>query len=263
MRPRTSKQYIVILFAAVLAAVVVLFPSITSEAIYPLEKAGRFFKVRVKSRLIGCMRGAAASVENERLKREVAALSVLRGDLERLESENVRLRAALSYADATHGNWIPAPVLSYGGGAAAVKNVLRVGKGALDGIVKDAVVVVPDGLVGLVTSVSPHTAEITLITDSSIKVDCEVEIVGSAPARGVLAGGGDALLRIRHLRTLVEAPPRSRVQTSGRGGVFPRGIEVGVFNGVCNDTGSLLREGDVVPSVDYQSLEDVFIHCAK
>ena len=258
MRSKSSVNILVVALAAVLAAAAVLLPVFSAEAVYPVEKAARAFRVRVWPSVAGFFRGAAASVENERLKREVAALQVLRTDLRRLEKENARLRAALDYVDARHGEWVAAGVLSSGGAAAAMKNVLRIDKGANDGIARNAAVVTPAGLAGLVTAVTPHTAEVTLLTDESVKVDCEVESAGM-PARGVLCGGGEELLRLKYLRNAAEVPPRARVLTSGRGGIFPRGLEVGSFKGVRENASGLLQEGEVIPAVDYRSLEDVFI----
>ncbi|MBQ6914456.1 MAG: rod shape-determining protein MreC, partial [Kiritimatiellae bacterium] len=51
--------------------------------------------------------------------------------------------------------------------------------------------------------------------------------------------------------------------TSGRGGVFPRGIEVGTLLGVRRGEAGLALECEILPSVDYSTLEDVFIRCAK
>ena len=149
-----------------------------------------------------------------------------------------------------------------GVGAAAVGDRIRVDRGSIAGVTDGAVVVVPEGLVGRVTLVTPHTAEVTLVTDASVKVACEVETVGEK-LRGILSGGGEDLLVLRHLSEAIETPPRARVMTSGRGGVFPRGIEVGTMLGVKRGADGLSLEGEVLPSVDYSTLEDVFIRCAK
>ena len=233
------------------------------EAVYPVERAKRLFTTHVVSRAAGMFRGAAAAAENVRLRREVASLSVLRGDVERLEAENDRLRRALGYAERCHGEWLAAGVLSVGGAAAGAPNVFRVDKGSLAGVREGAVVVAPEGLVGRVTAVSPHTADVTRITDRSVKVSCMVESGASKNAVGILAGGSDDLLVLRHLTGEVDPPPRSRVVTSGLGGVFPKGIEVGVLLGIRTDADGLSREGDVQPSVDFPELEDVFIRRGK
>lgn len=263
MRARTTANYIVIALAAVLTAAVVLLPSVSSEAVYPIENARRTLIGRIGARIAGCFRGAAAAAENAKLKREVAALAILRGDVERLEAENARLRSALSYSSARRGEWLAAAVLSRGGSAAAVRDVIRVDKGLLDGVVRNSAVAVPEGLVGVVTAVSPHAAEVTLVTDPSVKVDCEVELPCGRPARGILSGSREDLLTLRYFRSAAEVPPRSRVLTSGRGGVFPRGIEIGTFNGIRTDADGLSDEGEVLPGVDYQTLEDVFIRREK
>ena len=217
---------------------------------------------RVCTRVVGLFRGAEAMAENARLRRDVASLALLRGDMERLEAENARLRGALDYVARDPGRWLAAGVLSSGGGAAGVGDRIRVDKGSLAGVADGAVVVVPEGLVGRVTAVTPHTAEVTLATDASVKVACEVE--GAAGGlRGVLCGGGEDLLVLKHVFGDAEPQPRSRVLTSGRGGVFPRGIVVGTILGVRRTEDGLSREGDVLPSVDYSALEDVFIRCEK
>jgi rod shape-determining protein MreC len=51
--------------------------------------------------------------------------------------------------------------------------------------------------------------------------------------------------------------------TSGLGGVFPKGLEIGTLLDVRRDEKGLAREGEVLPSVDFSMLEDVFIRREK
>ncbi|MBR3222473.1 MAG: rod shape-determining protein MreC [Kiritimatiellae bacterium] len=263
MKARTTGTFAILAVAVAGAGVLAFSRSACSEAVYPVERAKRLFSQRVVSRICGMFRGAEARAENMRLRREVASLSVLRGDIERLEAENERFRRVLNYASRKPGEWLAAGVLSSGGAAAGAPNVLRVDKGSLAGVREGAVVVAPEGLVGRVTAVSPHVAEITRITDRSIKVACAVETGEPGSLAGILSGGGDDLLVLRHMTGATEAPPRARVVTSGIGGVFPKGIEVGTLLGVRTDADGLSREGDVLPSVDFPALEDVFIRRGK
>ena len=262
MKTIQGGSYTAIALAAAITAVLVCWRSAAVEAVYPVERAKRTLAQRVWTRVTGFFRGAEARAENVRLRREVASLALLRGDVERLEAENARLRSALGYIAKDPGRWLAAGVLSTGGGAAGIGDRIRVDKGSLAGVADGAVVVVPEGLVGRVTSVTPHTSEITLVTDGSVKAACEVE-AGPDGLRGILSGGGEDMLVLRHLSGDVEAPPRARVLTSGRGGVFPRGIEVGTLLGVRRGESGLALEGEVLPSVDYSTLEDVFILCEK
>ena len=256
-----GKTGIIIAGAALGTLAVALFGvrGTAAEAVYPVENGRNWFARHVGTRLRGMFSRMDLAVENRRLKEENAAL--------RMELSSVLARRASHLASETGNqpfgtNWISAPVLSRSG-TAGVKGYLRVGKGSLAGVSEGAVVTVPEGLVGRVTEVTPHTAVVTLLADPSIKVACEIEVDGPSRASGILSGGGEDLLVLRHLRHAGEVPPRSRVLTSGRGGVFPPGLVVGTLLEVRKDAKGLSREGEVLPPVDYSTLEDVFIRREK
>ena len=252
MRPSGSRALTVCTLAVAGAFVFLAARLVAVEAAYPVEKAKRGFAEKVMSRLSGLFHAAEANAENVRLKREVAALALVRGENERLEEENDRLRSALGYARVHHGEWLAAPVLAESGGAVA-RGVIRVDRGSLDGVVEGAVAAAPEGLVGRVSSVTLHTSEITLITDPMVKVSCEIEEAGEMRLRGIIWGGDADRLELKYPVGAGKLPPRSRVITSGVGGVFPRGIEIGLY----------LGDGEVQPSVDFSRLDDVFIRREK
>lgn len=254
-----------VIAAAVFGVLAVAFFKATPvELAYPIERAKLTWAQKVAARWHGLWHGVSCSAENVRLKREVASLAMDRQEYAMLLEENLRLRKALGYANQDERGWIAAEVLSYGGGAAGAQKTIRVGKGSLAGVREDAVVAVADGLVGKVVSVTPHTSTVLLVTDPSLKVACLVQ--GETPVRGILSGGSDERLVLHHLKAGVAIAPRSKVLTSGLGGIFPSGIEVGTFiseeNGRDADgreAGGLEREGRVQPAVDLSLLEDVFI----
>ena len=223
-------------------------PSIVREAVYPFE--------RIRS----IMRRAVRDPENVRLRREIAALSLLREDCTRLRAENAALRETLGYRARLPGAWEVAEVLSSGGGAAATRDVIRVGKGSLSGVREGAAVAVPEGLVGRVVSVSPHTAEVLLLTDPSMRVSCRIEADGNAVAHGILRGADSDRILLGHLGG-AEVCPQAKVVTSGLGGVFPKDIRIGTLLFVTNGVRGV--EGEVLPSVDPATLEDVFIRCDR
>jgi len=263
VKSRATGSILAIAVAVIGIVVLVFSRSVAVEAVYPVERVGRMVRTGLWPRLVGVFRGSAAEAENIRLRNEIAAQRVLEGDLERLRTENARLRRVLDYATRNPEKWIPAGVLSRGGGAASFRDTLRVDKGSLSGVQKGAAVVVPEGLVGRVVAVSPHTSEVALVTDPALKVACEVETGRTVGVSGVLCGGSDELLVVRYLnlRGAGGIPPNARVFTSGRGGLFPRGIEIGIFLSQTNDVRGVV--GDVLPRVGYSTLEDVFIRHAR
>jgi len=263
VKARTTGSFLALVVVAIGALVLIGSRSSAIELVYPVEHATKGLSTGFWPRVVGLFKGSAAQAENLRLKREIARLELIRGDMDRLETENGRLRRALGYMAKRTETWLAAGVLSHGGGAVGSGESLRVDKGSLDGIRKGAIVVVPEGLVGKVASVTPHTAEVTLITDSALKVSCEIETGSSVRALGILSGGGGDLLVIRHLKNAESVSSHSRVFTSGRGGVFPRGLEIGTLLGVRKDAKGFTREGEVLPPVGFSTLEDVFIRCER
>ena len=215
------------------------------------------------------------AVENRRLKEENAALRMeLTG---RIAAGTAALPPGDTARTATfNANWISAPVLSRNG-SVGVSGIMRLGKGSLAGVKAGAPVAVPEGLVGRVLSVTPHTCDVRLIIDPSMRVSCEIEPPdpSAGPIYGILYGGGAACvaaeadasilyvvnpLRMRHVQRRLDLPPRTKIITSGLGGIFPRGLVVGfLLDGQHVDETRLEREGDVIAAVDFPALENVFI----
>ena len=243
--------------------------AVAAEAVYPLEKTATWFQRNVSCRLRTLWRRQCYAAENARLRRENDILKMALAEAERRKiTEEKPLPAMLK-------NWIPAPVLSRNG-ATGAKNFLRIGKGSAHGVAKGAAVASPDGLVGMVADVPLHTCTVKMITDPSVKVSCELETGVKEIGRlyGIVSGTGaktvaetEAVviyavnpLYIGHIKNGFAPPPRTRIVTSGLGGIFPAGIPVGTLvSGTRSDCSKLEQEGDVAPSVDFPALEEVFI----
>lgn len=261
MKAYTTGALSAMVLAAIGAVILVVCRSSAVEAAYPVERGRLVFAQKIASRISGLFRAAEASAENVKLKREVALLTLERSELEKLENENARLRRALGYKAAKENRYIAAAVLSRGGGCAGSEDVLRVDKGSLAGVAQGAIVTVPEGLVGRVVSTTLHTSEVRLLTDPRLKVACEVESMDGVKMRGIITGGARDILLMKYLTDVREVPVRSRVLTSGLGGVFPRGIDIGTLLVVTNKMSEVT--GEVSPTVDFSTLEDVFIRCEK
>jgi rod shape-determining protein MreC len=244
------------------------------EALYPYENAKVWFERTVWVRAQAVFARVRHASRNAMLERDVARLRMAAAETEALEAEVVRLRALLEFSPPAAGRWQAAPVLSRGGTAAVWQSV-RLAKGSLHGIRRGAPAVVPDGVVGRVTDVSPHTCEVMLVTDPNSRVACELETPGEGlgAVRGILYGGGSRPaadpkltllyvvdpLRLRYLSRDFEPAPRTRVVTSGLGQTFPKGLTVGYVLESRLEPDGLSREAVVMPAADVASLEEVFI----
>lgn len=264
----TKKTGMAIVFGVLTAAAALFWTAggnaLSAEAVYPAERVGTWWQrhVNLRLRTMWCRQNYAAA--NASLRRENDSLKMALLSL-----------TAKKNAVEEPSQWIAAPVLSRGG-VTGSRNHVRVGRGSLDGVTRGAAVAVPDGLVGRVTQVSPHTAVVTFITDPECRVSVQVETPGGEHGAvfGILSGDGATVvaetelnvlyvvnpLRVQHLKRDLVLPPRAKIVTSGLGGVFPRGLTVGFLTDETREDATRLeRTGKVVPAVDFPALEDVFI----
>lgn len=244
------------------------------ETLYPYQKACVWFERAVWLRARAMFSRSRLAARNAMLERDVARLRMVADDVEALEAETRRLRALLDFVPPVPCRWLAAPILSRGG-ASAVWQQVRLGKGSLHGVRKGAPVVVPDGVVGRVMDVSLHTSDVMLITDPNSRVACELETPGEGVGvvRGILYGGGSVPaagpeltllyvvepLRLRYLARDFEPSPHTRVVTSGLGQTFPKGLTVGFLLDSRIEPNALSREAAVMPAVDFAALDEVFV----
>lgn len=246
------------------------------EAVYPFENTWQMVKRHGVSRLRVAWESAGEAVTRESLEQEIALLRISAELQASILEENRRLREAVGFAQKSMNNLVPAPVLSRGGALGAARTI-RIGKGSAHGLKRGSVVVVPDGVVGRVDEVSLHTADVLLITSPDCRVAAEVAAVGDgeqeAPrVRGIVFGEGGRMadgrlsmfwaadpLRVKYLKRDAVIAPRTEVFTSGLGGVFPAGLRLGWVLESFVGSSELYREATLLPAVDFQSLEVVFV----
>lgn len=213
--------------------------------------------------------GRDAARERDALRAELDEARASLLELEALRAENAELRAALGVA-AARPRLVPAEVLSEGGGEGWWRSV-RLSRGRGAGIVPGCPVVCADGLVGRVTAATADTADVLLLPDAASQVSCVVAGRGSG-SRGILRGSGAARnatglallntvepLAADYLGKDLQLRPGDRVETSGLGDVFPKGIPIGVVAGVAPDSTKLFQRATVAPFVDFASLRRVFV----
>ena len=254
MKRRPSRSEAAVVLATIAVIVFISCRETAMEIVYPVERATVSSWRAVSDLVRGAIDGAAAMRENRRLKSEKAALEFLRKESEEVERENIRLRKTLGMSDRIYRGWITAEVISRGGAASCAHDMIRIRRGSSDGVTVGSPVAAAAGLVGLVTEVSPHTAEVRLVTDRTIRVSAHL---GKARYPVIVAGNSGALSVLSSAAPLGEIKPETVVDgeeavTSGLGGIYPEGILIGTI-----DNGRLL------PAVNAEDLEEVFIRHAK
>jgi len=141
-------------------------------------------------------------------------------------------------------------------------DVLKIDVGTGDGVGPDMPVVTASmALVGKTLYADSGTSRVITLIDE----ECTVSgwVVGRNGGAAVVRG--DILLRARGMCRMdlipdeLDVTPGDVVETSGIGGVFPRGIEIGVVESVRETANGLSRYAVIQPYADLIDIEEVFI----
>ncbi|MDF2781082.1 MAG: cell shape-determining protein MreC [Geminicoccaceae bacterium] len=170
----------------------------------------------------------ALRAENVRLREQNERLLEWQGVARQLALENAALRQLLSAnVEDEHPTAVTARVVADAGGP-FVQTVI-VNAGADQGVAKGMAAVNERGLVGRVIEVGRRSARILLLTDFNSRVPVMVE-----PSRdqAILAGDNSREPGLTFLPLNPRLSVGDRVVTSGRGGVLPPGLAIGVVSRV-------------------------------
>ena len=184
--------------------------------------------------------------ENIRLARENERLLVWQEAARRLASQNQALQSLLDFKPSPNSQSIATRVIADSGGA-FVRSIV-VNAGDRDGVRKGQAAVSGAGLAGRVTTAGYRSARILLITDINSRVPVLIE---SSRDRAILSGDNSGMPRLTFLPANASIKAGDRVITSGHGGVFPPGLQIGQ---VVSSGDGVMR---VKPNVSFDQLEFV------
>lgn len=164
-----------------------------------------------------------AASENHKLRQEVAELKQWRDLAIALQDTNRRYQAVLGLKTDPPIPMVTGRVVLDSRGPFANTRLADVG--AEKGVKVGNPVMSDRGLVGRVVGVANGSSRILLLTDVASRTPV---LVARTDARAILLGDGGSNPRLGYLRGQDPVREGDRVLTSGDGGVFPRGLPVGV-----------------------------------
>ena len=188
----------------------------------------------------------ALKAENEQLKQQISDNAQLVRDAQIALEENNLLRSQLGQPESTRSTTtVSAEVIARSPGDWA--DTLTLGTTV-------------DGMLGFVSEVTDNTCEVTSITDP--KMQCGALVTRT---RETAIAEGDynlmtrGALRLSYLREDSKVVVGDTVETSGRGGVFPKGILIGTVESVQPEESGLSYYAVIKPFVSVDSVSSVSI----
>lgn len=195
---------------------------------------------------------AQLKIENEELKNKIIDYEILAAENKTLK-EQARLRE--SYLDYSV---VIATVIS--DSASNWDEVYVINKGSEDGIKPNMTVITSDGLVGYVETVSNNSSKIISILDAGNSISARsTRTRDSVICKGNISLKDEGKIKVMSIPIGVEFIPGDKIETSGMGGVYPKGIAIGEIESFENKTNPLENEAILKTYVDFNKLETVAV----
>jgi rod shape-determining protein MreC len=192
--------------------------------------------------------------ENAQLREQITRLHTQLTEYHEAFLENQRLRRLLDFKTTIKAEAIPAQVVVHD--PTGWFQTLIVDKGAQDGVRADMPVVNDEGVVGRIMDVSDRYSRVVLITDPANAIDGMIE---RNRMRGILSGKDAITCYLKYIRGNFDVQMGDLIITSGRDGIFPKGLRLGRVKGVRKDPVVLFQTVEVEPVVRLSALEEVLI----
>ena len=195
--------------------------------------------------------------ENEELKQKNSELEQSLRELEIIKAENETLKEYVNLKDKYEDyNTIPADVINRD--ISNYSSTIVINVGSNDGIKTDMTVIADSGLVGHIISVTKNTAKVQTIVDTATAVTSKISTTeDTIIVQGTL--DDKTTLRATFIPTDAVVLEGDSVETSGIGGIYPKGIHIGTIREVI-ETGNITdRYAIVDTAVDFSKLNTVLV----
>ena len=130
--------------------------------------------------------------------------------------------------------------------------------GSKDGINVNMAVISDQGLVGHVISVTDNTAKVQTIIDTASTTSCVISTSRDMMiVRGTL--NDSSMLKATFIPTEATVLEGDKIETSGLGGIYPKGIHIGTIKQVVSTKNITDRYAIIQTAVDFSKLETVLV----
>ena len=195
--------------------------------------------------------------ENEQLHVRNSQLEEKLREFETIKAENQTLKEYMNLTEKYKDyKTVAADVISRD--ISNYSKTIIVNAGKKSGIKDGMTVIASEGLVGYVISATDNTSKIQTIVDSSSNTSSILSSSrDSIVCKGMLEK--DSKLRAVYIPTDAQVATDDTVETSGLGGIYPKGIYIGKISKVVNTANSNDRYAYVDTAVNFNKLETVLI----
>ncbi|MGE3609985.1 MAG: rod shape-determining protein MreC [Bacteriovoracaceae bacterium] len=231
-----------------------LFHQIVSEVLSPVQEGLASSKKNLSSLWDNYLLIVNTSKENSILKKQISRLESDLMSMEEMRKENLRLKKLLSYSDEMTHQKIMAQVVGWD--SANEFKVIRLNKGTKHGIKVMSPVITDHGLVGYVYRATDHYSDVLTILDQNNRVDVLIE---RTRTHGIVEGVYNFKCALKYVMRNESVEVGDKLLTAGVGGIYPKGVKVGMITDISKENFGMTLSIEVVPTVEFDKLEEVIV----
>ena len=233
------------------------FENAASNLVMPIQNGLTYLKNKISGNNTFFTDINNLQAENEELKQKNSELEQSLRELENIKTENETLKEYLNLTE-KYGEYSTVPGYVINKDISNYSKTIVINLGSDDGVAENMTVIADHGLVGYVVSVTDTTAKVQTIIDTASSVSC---IMSSNDESIVCKGALDdnSSLRAMYIPTDSNIAQGESIETSGLGGIYPKGIHVGTVERVTNTQNLTDRYAIVKTAVDFDKLNSVLV----
>lgn len=233
------------------------FENAASNLVMPIQNGLTYLKNKISGNSTFFTDISNLQQENEELKQKNSELEQSLRELENIKTQNETLKEYLNLTE-KYGEYNTVPGYVINKDISNYSKTIVINLGSDDGVAENMTVIADQGLVGYVVSVTDTTAKVQTIVDTASSVSC---VMSSNDESIVCKGTLDdsSSLRAMYIPTDSNIAQGESIETSGLGGIYPKGIHVGTVKKVTNTQNLTDRYAIVETAVDFDKLNTVLV----
>lgn len=195
--------------------------------------------------------------ENEALREKNKELEEALRELEIIKAENTTLREYNNMSE-KYSDYTTVPAYIINKDISNLSDTMVINVGSEDGVKENMPVITTEGLVGYVLSTTDKTSKIQPIIDPAASVSASISTSRDGViVKGIL--GSDNTLKLMYIPTDADIVLEDSIETSGIGGIYPKGILIGKISQIIESKNITDRYAIVETAVDFSKLETVLV----
>lgn len=234
-----------------------LFENIASNLVMPIQNGLTYLKNKISGNDTFFADIDNLQSENEELQKRNSELEQSLRELESIKAENETLKEYLNLTE-KYGEYETIPGYVINKDISNYSKTIVINIGSDDGVKENMTVIADEGLVGHVISVTNDTAKVQTIVDTASSVSAVMSSNDeSIVCKGIL--DDNSQLSAMYIPTDANVVQGDSVETSGLGGIYPKGIHIGTISRVNNTQNMTDRYAIVDTAVDFDKIDTVLV----